>query len=87
MIFREDLEQMFAPPALPTAAQRYALQQIRTAAFNFAKTIIENTTPSPDQTVAVRRIREATLISQSCLSLTPRAADDTAAEQEAKVAV
>ena len=43
----------------PTLEQQEGYVAIREAALAFARVIVAHTPPSPDQTVAVRKIREA----------------------------
>lgn len=52
----------------PTDDQLPKYQKIRDAAKVFAKAIVENTPPSADQTVAVRKVREAVMVANQSIA-------------------
>lgn len=53
----------------PTPKQLKQYQRVREAAKQFAKVVIENSPPSADQTVAIRKIREAAMIANAAITL------------------
>lgn len=53
----------------PTEKQIEQYQSIREAAKNFVLVLIENSPHCPDQTVAVRKVREAVLITNAAIAL------------------
>lgn len=48
-------------------AERYEL--IRSAALRFAEVILDNTPACPDQTVAIRKVREAVMTANAAVAL------------------
>lgn len=54
----KELENFFTYHS-PKGDQTARYQYIRVAGLNLAKTILENTQPSSDQTAAIRHVREA----------------------------
>jgi hypothetical protein len=64
----DDLEEIFSyhPPA-GGDAERYNL--IRAGALKFAEIILDNTPASPDQTVAIRKLREAVMTANASIAL------------------
>lgn len=67
MITKHDLENWFTYHA-PRADQIPKFENIREAAHEFAKVILENTPPSPDQTTAIRKIREAVMTANQSIA-------------------
>lgn len=53
----------------PNDEQRVNYENIRNAAKVFAQSIINNTPASVDQTVAIRKIREAVMIANASIAL------------------
>lgn len=62
------LEQLFKYHA-PREDQLPKYQAIREAALVFAKVIMINTPPSPDQTAAIRKLREAVMTANASIAL------------------
>lgn len=58
-VTQENIERWFDYHSPVNARQRQLYGNIREAAKAFATVILENTSSCPDQTVAIRRIREA----------------------------
>jgi citrate lyase beta subunit len=56
----------------PTEEQKHQYEVIRTAAKAFAAVIIENTPRCPDQTVALRKLRESVMIANAAVALEGR---------------
>lgn len=52
----------------PTPDQLPKFQAIREAGFNLAKTIVENSPASDDQTAAIRLIREACMTANAAIA-------------------
>jgi hypothetical protein len=52
----------------PTDGQPAKYEAIRAAAFAFAQVVVANTPSSPDQTVAVRKIREAVMVANQSIA-------------------
>ena len=67
MISSEDLANWFTYHA-PTADQPAKYLAIREAGKAFAEAVVANTPSCPDQTVAVRKIREAVMISNAAIA-------------------
>jgi hypothetical protein len=53
----------------PNEEQKIRYQNIREAAKIFAKVVYENTPSSPDQSVALRKIREAVMTANASIAL------------------
>jgi hypothetical protein len=53
----------------PTEEQRANYLMIREAARNFAAVIILNTPESPDQTTAIRKLRECVMTANAAIAL------------------
>lgn len=66
----EDLINWFShhPPTIPDVA---AYEAIREEALEFAKVIISNTESSADQTVALRKVREAMMAANQARACNP----------------
>lgn len=62
-----DLDRWFTHHA-PTAEQlgRYAI--LRAGAHAFAQVILETTPPGPDQTTAIRKVREAVMTANAAIA-------------------
>lgn len=56
----------------PTEDQLPKYQAIRTAAKNFAETILNNTPPGADQSDALRKVREAMMTANAAIALNGR---------------
>lgn len=54
---------------IPGPSEREKYDQIRTAAIEFAQTIVDNTVKGPDQTVAIRHVREAVMTANASIAL------------------
>jgi len=69
-----DLDNIFAyhPPS-PEQQQRYG--KLRGAAREFAKVILAVTPAGPDQTAAIRKVREAVMTANAAIALEPAAVD------------
>lgn len=66
-----DLDHIFAyHPATAEQGERH--QRIRDAAKEFAKVVIANTPKSPDQSTAIRQIREAMQTANAVIALDAR---------------
>jgi hypothetical protein len=65
---REDLDEIFTYHP-PTEEQVVQYGSIRRAARAFALAILESTPPSPDQTVAIRKVREAVMVANASIAL------------------
>lgn len=53
-------------PPIPGQAEAY--QAIRDAARAFAQVIVDRTPPSPDQTTAIRKVREAVMTANAAIA-------------------
>jgi hypothetical protein len=67
MITPADLENWFTYHQ-PTGDQPSRYKAIREAALHFAKTIVDNTPSSADQTAAVRKVREAAMTANQAIA-------------------
>ncbi len=67
MIGEEQLRNWFTYHA-PTPEQQRDYEAIRDAALAFARVIVANTPPSADQTTAIRKVREATMIANAAIA-------------------
>lgn len=65
---KDQIEEMFTYHA-PTGTQptRYGL--IREAAKSFALVVVENTPAGPDQTAAIRKLRECVMTANAAIAL------------------
>ena len=54
----------------PEGDQTARYEQIRGAALTFAKEILVNTPACADQTVAIRKVREAVMIANAAIAIT-----------------
>ena len=52
----------------PEGDQPMKYEIIRAAALDFARIIVANTPQSPDQTVAIRKLREAVMIANASIA-------------------
>lgn len=65
---RDDLKEIFSYHAPEGGdAERYNL--IRAGALQFAEVILDNTPPGPDQTVAIRKLRESVMTANASIAL------------------
>jgi hypothetical protein len=53
----------------PSAADQAAYEAIRSKAREFAETILAHTPMSPDQTTAIRKLREAVMTANAAIAL------------------
>ncbi|MGB8510229.1 MAG: hypothetical protein WCD76_17755 [Pyrinomonadaceae bacterium] len=67
-ITKADLEEIFSYHA-PDTPDQVRYQRIRAGAQQFAETILDNTPPSPDQTAAIRKLRECVQTSIASIAL------------------
>jgi len=67
-----DLDHIFTyhPPANASEVRRYEV--LREAAKNFAQVVIDMTPPGPDQSAAVRKVREAVMTANAAIALEGR---------------
>lgn len=63
-----DLDNIFTYHA-PTSEQIEQYQAIRDAAKSFAQVVVYNSPKSADQSVAIRKIREAVMIANAAIAL------------------
>jgi hypothetical protein len=63
----EDLDAIFTYHDDPKKVPHYL--NVRAAAKNLARVILENTPASPDQTVAIRKVREAVMTANAAIAL------------------
>lgn len=66
-----DLEHLFSYHA-PTPKKLEQYQAVRDAAKVFAQVIVENTPASPDQSAAMRHLREAVMTANAAIALDGR---------------
>jgi hypothetical protein len=66
-ISQADLHHWFTYHA-PTDEQARHYAEIREAALEFATVLLTNTPPSPDQTAAIRKIREAVMTANAAIA-------------------
>jgi hypothetical protein len=64
----EELDNIFTYHA-PVGNQVERYQKIREAAKNLAQVIVDNTSPSPEQTLAVREVEMACMRANQCVAL------------------
>lgn len=67
-VTREDLENWFTHHPPQNATEITAYEKIRDAAKQFAQVVLEHTPSCPDQTVAIRKIREAVMVANSSIA-------------------
>jgi RyR domain len=67
MITNTDLQNWFTYHS-PTGKQPSRYQAIREAGLHLAKTIVDNSEPSADQTAAVRKVREAVMTANQAIA-------------------
>lgn len=67
MITDKDIESWFTYHS-PTEAQQKQYLLIRTQAKALAKIILDNTPPSADQTVAIRKLRECVMTANAAIA-------------------
>lgn len=65
---RNSIDQLFTYHA-PKGDQPERYERIRNAAKEFAKVVLECTPECPDQTVAIRKIREAVMTANASIAL------------------
>lgn len=63
-----DLDNIFRSHA-PTNKQQQRYEEIRAAARNFARVMIDHTPPGADQSAALRKIREAVMTANAAIAL------------------
>ena len=66
-----NLDELFTYHA-PTPGQIVSLQAIRESAKAFAAAILDNTPGGPDQSAAIRKVREATMTANAAVVLEGR---------------
>ena len=64
----EQLAHIFSYHA-PSPEQIEHYQAIRTKALELAQVIVAHTPPSPDQTTAIRKLRECVMVANSSIAL------------------
>ena len=67
MITETDLQNWFTYHS-PTPDQLPKYQVIRDAGLNLAKTIVQSSPPSADQTAAIRKVREAVMTANAAIA-------------------
>jgi len=67
MISEEQLKNWFTYHS-PEGTQLTAYQAIRDAGYNLAKTIVDNSPPSADQTAAIRKVRESVMTANAAIA-------------------
>lgn len=65
---REQLRDIFTYHA-PDADQQVAYEKLRNAAYDFAVALVELTPPSPDQSAALRKLRECVMTANAAIAL------------------
>jgi hypothetical protein len=65
---REQLRDIFTYHA-PDADQQVAYEKLRNAAYDFAVALVELTAPSPDQSAALRKLRECVMTANASIAL------------------
>jgi hypothetical protein len=72
MLHQFDLDHIFTyhPPANASEVRKYEI--LREAAKNFATVIVDMTPSGPDQSVAVRKVREAVMTANAAIALEGR---------------
>jgi hypothetical protein len=53
----------------PTSEQQFRYQNIRHAALDFAQVIVANSPAGPDQTTAIRKLRECVMTANAAVAL------------------
>ena len=64
----EDLADIFSYHA-PAGGDAERYQNIRAAALRFAEVLLDNTAACPDQTVAIRKLRESVMTANAAVAL------------------
>lgn len=67
-----DLDHIFTFHAPSNSSETRKYEMIREAAKNFAQVIVDMTPPGPDQSTAIRRIREAVMTANAAIALEGR---------------
>jgi hypothetical protein len=67
----DDLEEIFTYHA-PDAEQLEHYERLREGAARFSALILMHTPPSPDQTMAIRKVREAVMTANAAIALKGR---------------
>lgn len=65
----ENIEHWFTYHPPTNAKQREMYERLREAGKEMAMTILQTTPPCADQTVAIRRVREAVMIANAAIAL------------------
>lgn len=65
---RGQLRDLFSDHA-PDADQQVAYEKLRNAAYDFAVALVELTPPSPDQSAALRQLRECVMTAHAAIAL------------------
>lgn len=66
-----DIEEIFTyHPSVGDDPEKY--ENIRFAAKEFAKVLLDNTRPSPDQSAAIRKLRECVMTANASVALKGR---------------
>jgi hypothetical protein len=68
MLTKTEIDEYFTYHA-PKGDQPQRYQAIRDAAKTFAHVLLDNTAPSPDQTVAIRKLRECVMTANASIAL------------------
>lgn len=66
-VTNDDLENWFTYHS-PTNDQLWRYDRLRTAAKQFAAEILRSTPPGPDQTAAIRKVREAVMTANAAIA-------------------
>lgn len=64
----EHLDHWFTYHPPPNQEHVDAYENVRSAGLRFARTILENTPPSADQTDAIRKVREAVMTANAAIA-------------------
>jgi hypothetical protein len=67
-VTKEDLENWFSYHAPQNGSEIEKYTKIRDKAKEFAQVLLENTPSCPDQTVAIRKIREAVMTANASIA-------------------
>lgn len=67
-VTKEDLENWFQYHAPANGSEIEKYSKIRDKAKEFAQVVLENTPGCPDQTVAIRKIREAVMTANASIA-------------------
>ena len=66
---REQLRDIFTYYHAPDADQQVAYEKLRNAAYDFAVVLTELTVSSPDQSAALRKLRECVMTANASIAL------------------